>query len=112
MNGEYEPLRGDGAEAGHIVAFARLHGSKAVVAAVPRLTSQRLVATLDLPIEEEVWKETHVVLPDLLSGLTFRNVFTAVALRPAETGGHLLAADLFRTCPVALLIADGLATAT
>jgi (1->4)-alpha-D-glucan 1-alpha-D-glucosylmutase len=106
LNGEYEPLRAEGEQADRLVAFARFHAPKAVIAAVPRLTSESVLITgSGLPAERDIWKDTRVLLPAQASGARFRHLFTGALLQPAEAGGYL-AADLFRTCPVALLIAE------
>jgi (1->4)-alpha-D-glucan 1-alpha-D-glucosylmutase len=104
IKGEYEALRGDGHLASHVVAFARLHETKAVIAAVPRLMSSAFPH--DLSTGSDVWKDTRLFLPATASTATFRHLFTGARLRPDPTSGCLFAADLFRTCPVALLIAD------
>jgi (1->4)-alpha-D-glucan 1-alpha-D-glucosylmutase len=104
IKGDYEALRGEGHLAPHVVAFARLHEKKAVVAAVPRLMSRG--APHGLPTGSDVWKDTRLFLPASASTATVRHLFTGARLRPDAAGGYLLAADVFRTCPVALLIAD------
>jgi (1->4)-alpha-D-glucan 1-alpha-D-glucosylmutase len=104
IKGDYQALRLDGPLAPHIVAFARLHESRALVAAVPRLMSRGFPR--DLPTGIDVWQDTRVFLPASTSTATFRHLFTGARLSSNSAHDYLLAADLFRTCPVALLIAD------
>ena len=104
LNGDYEPLRSDGARANRLVAFARSHATRTVIAAVPRLTSERVLTGPGLA-EAGFWQDTQVLLPPRLSGARLRHLFTGAVLEPEQTGGYL-AAHVFRTCPVALLIAE------
>ena len=55
--------------------------------------------------EAGFWQDTQVLLPPRLSGARLRHLFTGAVLEPEQTGGYL-AAHVFRTCPVALLIAE------
>jgi maltooligosyltrehalose synthase len=50
------------------------------------------------------WGETCVVVPEHLSGVGFRNLFTGAYLRPLD--GHLAASAIFRASPVAVLVAE------
>jgi (1->4)-alpha-D-glucan 1-alpha-D-glucosylmutase len=103
LHGEYVPLRAEGSGAHRLVSFARSHGAKAAVVAVPRLTSERVLAHPDWA-PREIWEDTCVVLPANLSGRTFRNLFTGGPVR--ATDGRVPAATLFCACPVALLVAE------
>jgi hypothetical protein len=55
-----------------------------------------------------VWKTLHVELPDALAGANFHNALTGAAVRPlvSSRGAMLPAADLFKTLPVAVLLAQ------
>ena len=50
-----------------------------------------------------VWKDTRLFVPESSQAFTFRHVLTGAQLKPADDGSILLA-DVFRTCPVALLL--------
>ena len=106
--GAYQPIRAEGAGAAHVVAFARMLGTRAVIAVVPRLMNHGLPEGHQIPVGPEVWKDTRLFLPEELSGLTYRHVFTGARLK-ADAAGSLLAAELFRTCPVGLLASDDVA---
>lgn len=93
--GAYAPLEATGPAARHVVAFVR--GEGAVVAVVPRL-SYGLVENGD-PRSEKVWGDTTVSLP---TGRAYRDVVTGAEI----AGGTIRIADLFATCPFALLAAD------
>jgi maltooligosyltrehalose synthase len=83
-------------------------GTRAVIAVVPRLMNHGLPEGHEIPVGPEVWRDTRLILPEELSGLTYRHVFTGARLK-SDDAGSVLAADLFRTCPVALLVTDDVA---
>jgi (1->4)-alpha-D-glucan 1-alpha-D-glucosylmutase len=101
--GRYEALRSDGPQADHLVSFARHQGDTSVIVAVPRLMSQRLPPDLELPTGPDVWEGTRLSLGSRRP-TEFRHLFTGASVQPDATGEYLAAADLFRTCPVALLV--------
>ena len=84
-HGAYVPIETAGRHAGHVVAFAREHEGRWVIAAVPRLTEGL-----------DGWGDTRLVLP---AGAPERweHVLTG------ETVTDLTAEDLFASIPVALL---------
>ena len=102
--GRYEALRSDGPLADHVVAFARHHERTSMIAAVPRLMSQTLPPGRELPTGADVWEGTRLSLASTRPA-AFRHLFTGASVLPDAAGEYLNAADLFRTCPVALLVA-------
>jgi (1->4)-alpha-D-glucan 1-alpha-D-glucosylmutase len=105
IEGSYQPLRAEGTHAAHIVAFSRTLHEKTVVAAVPRLMNHGLPDGARIPVGSEVWTDARVFLPADTPESMYRDAVTTTSLKPDENGSFL-AADLFRTCPVALLITD------
>jgi len=101
----YQPLRAEGAHAAHVVAFCRTLQEKTLVAVVPRLMNYGLPGDSRIPVGSEVWSDTRVFLPADTAESIYQHAFTTASLRPDENGSFL-AADLFRTCPVALLVSD------
>lgn len=103
LEGRYEPLAAD---ADNLVAFARRHNGDEVIVMVPRF-----VATLcqgaagSLPGAEQ-WKTAGVRVPRRLAHAQMRNLFTGEAVTPSagSGGSRLLAADVFRRWPVAMLL--------
>jgi (1->4)-alpha-D-glucan 1-alpha-D-glucosylmutase len=86
-HGAYIPIEVAGSRAAHVVAFARVHDGRWVIAALPRLA-----AGLD------GWGDTRLALPAGAPAV-WRNVLT-----DAEVGGTApAAAELFDPLPVALL---------
>jgi (1->4)-alpha-D-glucan 1-alpha-D-glucosylmutase len=105
LEGGYQPLRAEGTHAAHVVAFCRRLHEKVVVAAVPRLLNHGLPDGSRIPVGHEVWTDTRIFLPADTPESIYRHTFTAASLKPDENGSFL-AADLFRTSPVALLITE------
>jgi malto-oligosyltrehalose synthase len=103
VEGSYEPLRAEGVHAAHLVAFSRISGDQTLVAVVPRLMNHGLPEGSEFPVGREVWNDTRVFLPARTPEATFRHVFTGSRLQ-ADENASLLAADLFRVAPIALLI--------
>jgi (1->4)-alpha-D-glucan 1-alpha-D-glucosylmutase len=107
LHGDYTPLAADGIGATHLLGFARCLDGKALLAVVPRLTAALLPPDQPLPTGAALWGDTRIALPRALAGRAFRQVFTGEPIRPAGDAGGLRAADVLRTCPVALLWTDG-----
>jgi (1->4)-alpha-D-glucan 1-alpha-D-glucosylmutase len=103
--GAYQPLVATGARADHVLAFARTHEDRAVVAVVGRRFA-RLGATTAPPVGE-LWLDTKVVLPDSLASRRWRDALTDRPVGPQSglDGSALPVAELFAHLPVALLIA-------
>ncbi len=86
--GAYIPIAATGRDAGHVVAFARAHEGRWVVAAVPRLTAAL-----------EGWNDTRLGLPDEAPA-AWEHVLTGAEVH----GPAPAAAELFATVPVAILV--------
>lgn len=105
LQGTYLPLVASPADA-PLLAFARTHGSRALVVIVPhhagRLSKGRGWATGD------AWGETRLSLPDALAGRTWRDLFTGRDLGGATSGEgrrHLPLSQVLGPLPVAWLVA-------
>ncbi len=98
-NGSYLPLKTQGRHAGRLVAFARRHGDRFAVAAVPRFLV-RLVSPFRLPLGERVWEDTCILLPEDFP-TRWSNPLDGQTI---ESGRELKAADLFAKFPAAFLI--------
>lgn len=99
-NGDYRPLRASGPMAGHVLAFERHHGQRALMVAVPIRASRWLALDRMSGLDADAWQRT--VLP--LGAGRWRH-----ALEPrdhAAVDGCLPLATLFRHCPVAILVAN------
>jgi (1->4)-alpha-D-glucan 1-alpha-D-glucosylmutase len=114
--GRYLPLVTDLTVAAGIVAFARIHDSRAALFIAPRFTSQLAPATAALPLGGDAWKTTRIILPAELRGRSFRNHFTGADVLPTAAGGDewIFAGQVFETLPVGILrtVETGDATAS
>ena len=105
LHGEYVPLTADDIGSTHLIGFARCLGETTLLAIVPRLTANILPPDRSLPIGAAVWGNTRISLRREFTGRRFRNVFTGEKVTPVvqDDALSIMGADVFRTCPVALL---------
>jgi len=106
LHGDYVPLPASGDRASHVVAFARRHAARAVIAIAPRLVTGLFGAQAPLPPAAEAWLDLTIALPDPLHALDYRHAFTGERVVLDTTGGTatLRTADVLRHVPTALLI--------
>jgi (1->4)-alpha-D-glucan 1-alpha-D-glucosylmutase len=97
-----------GANARHLVAFARRHGETSAIVAVPRLCAQLLKDTTASPLDPAVWKDTQVELCFGSDIRTYRNAFSLETIVPDRSEGSTFvpASTLFEDFPGALLIEE------
>ena len=103
--GDYLPLDATGPRRDHLFAFARRHGERRAVVAVPRLLT-RLMPDGQLPAGPEVWRDTQLVMPATDRETTFRNVFTGERMTVSPSGGSLTVGELLARFPVTLLLSE------
>jgi (1->4)-alpha-D-glucan 1-alpha-D-glucosylmutase len=104
--GRYIPLRFAGACREHAFGFLREWRGQWAMIVLPRLMCG-MVAPQSLPLGEQVWGDTRVLLPLEAAGLRFRNEITGGEIAPAvrESGDPVIRlGDLLRDFSVALLI--------
>jgi (1->4)-alpha-D-glucan 1-alpha-D-glucosylmutase len=98
--GDYLPIDTRGEHAERVCAFARLEGEQAAIVAAPRLIG-RMVEAHGVPLGEQAWADTTLVLPKALTG-HYCNTYTGERVMPDETGS-IHAHRVFNAFPVALL---------
>lgn len=105
LAGSYDPLESEGARAGHLVAFARQHEQRALIAVAPRLTTTLTGGGSELPLGSQAWGDTVIRVPASLSSRRFRNLVTGATMTTAPTAGRagLPLSQVLDACPVALL---------
>jgi len=105
QTGSYLPLATEGSHAAHVCAFARRSGAAAVVVAVPRLTTRLTGDGARLPLGDNVWADTHILIPPEIGDGVYVDVFTGVERRatPGNGGFTLAVGDVLADFPVALL---------
>jgi len=104
-DGDYLPLKTDGARAEQLCAFARQSGGETLVALVPRLFGSLMAEDGRLPVGEAVWGDTWVELPPERMHAQWLNVLTdqRVGTQPLGEAQGLLLAQVFERFPYALL---------
>ena len=105
MEGAYIPLAAEGEFNDHICGFARRGDHKTVLVIVPRFMTQVSHFTVEVPFGEKVWGKTGILLPDEISGKSFKNVLTGEEVKVVRRAGKrvLALADVFSCFPVAML---------
>jgi (1->4)-alpha-D-glucan 1-alpha-D-glucosylmutase len=99
QDGEYLPLIVEGANADHVVAFARMSAKSNVLVVVPHLVAGLLDDADVPPIGERVWEDTEIVLPFCTCSDKYRNIFTGELLETQKIDGG-------EKISVSLLLAD------
>jgi (1->4)-alpha-D-glucan 1-alpha-D-glucosylmutase len=104
--GEYLPADVIGERREHICAFVRRQNGVVAVAAAPRLMTHLVPNMGELPLGGAVWQDTRLLLPGTEPGRRLRNMLTGEELVAGEHEGlaALMAADVFASVPVALLL--------
>ncbi|MEO8158615.1 MAG: malto-oligosyltrehalose synthase [Betaproteobacteria bacterium] len=100
--GGYVPLAGQGAQAPHVLAYARQHEGRTLIVLAGRLFAKLLGEPQRLPLGNEVWADTAVTVPGLDEGAQFTNVLTGERITPR--GGPIGMAQAFANFPAAALI--------
>ena len=118
--GGYLPLAVNGPAKRHIVAFARAadkclkpftspartdEPDDCAIVAVPRLTTDLVGESAAAPIGEAVWSDTVIRLPEPWRDREFTCMLTREKIHPTSDGS-LLARQVFRSFPAALLISE------
>ena len=106
--GEYLPAHEFGSRSDHVFAFVRRQGTHRAVAIVPRLLSSLVPEPGQLPLGEDVWGDTGLLLPGIEAGQRLRNVFTGqmIGLRSRDEGRYLPVAEALGEFPVALFVSE------
>ena len=96
--GDYLPLVSAGRHADSIIAFARCFSGTWSITVAPRFLT-RVCGPDSLPLGEQAWQDTHVVLPPGSPGI-LQDVFTG---QIKNNAGKLFLGDILNTFPVSLL---------
>lgn len=95
--GEYIPLQSEGGFADNIVSFMRVMNDKYMVVIVPRFLTD-IAPENELPLGNEKWKDTAVILPEKYSGL--KNLFTGMQV---SGDGKIMIGESLSCFPAAVL---------
>jgi (1->4)-alpha-D-glucan 1-alpha-D-glucosylmutase len=105
--GEYLPVTTTGPGQDHVFSFVRRQGDEMALVVVPRLLTRLPESPDGLPLDEQVWQDTALVLPEAVAGRRWQNVFTSEEVSSAGGQGEvtLPVREVFAHFPVALLLA-------
>jgi (1->4)-alpha-D-glucan 1-alpha-D-glucosylmutase len=105
-NGEYLVIEAKGQKAANVCAFALRSESMTVLVITPRFLTELAPMIGQRQFNDEVWADTHVVVPIDEAGTKYRNVFTGEGVTAINHDGQtgLRLAEVFRYFPVALLV--------
>lgn len=103
-NGSYAPLTAEGPQSNHVCAFFRQLRDSSAIVVVPRLIVGELREESRLPLGEDVWNNTSLLLPTDLQNMVYQDVFSGVTIKSED--GRLRQAEVLRHFPVALLISN------
>jgi (1->4)-alpha-D-glucan 1-alpha-D-glucosylmutase len=103
---EYLPLTAFGDQRDNVISFARTTPEQIVIAIAGRFL-MRLGCPQNLPVGEEVWQDSAVVLPHDDESLQFRDVLSGRIVQPSTYRGRSLLplSEIFADLPVAVLTA-------
>ncbi len=99
--GNYLPLQTKGVRERNLVTFAREFEQEAVIVVVPRLIYNAISEESPIPLGENVWQDTGVILPDKYSNCIWKDILTAQEFESRES--VLYAGKILNTLPVAVL---------
>ncbi|MBV7486131.1 malto-oligosyltrehalose synthase [Bordetella sp. BOR01] len=103
-HGSYLPLSVHGAQAAHVVAFARCHDDQHALVVVPHLCAMRLSGQQNAEQAAAFWADTRIRLPAGLCRQAWRNTQTHQSLR-TDTRDCLALAQLLQDAPVSVWMA-------
>lgn len=99
MKGDYIPLQVTGKHADNICAFLRVHKGDIALVAVPRLVVQLTEGQAIMPLDDTVWDDTLIHLPESYRN-TYENILTGEQF---PVVANISAGSIFKHFPVALL---------
>ncbi len=105
--GSYLPLRAAGKRQSNVFAFARALKQRQVIVLAGRLFLQ-LGAAEAMPVGEQTWGDTVLMLRSELGNQEYRDVFTQRAVKPRVQDGKVVLPlrQVFAQMPLALLVGE------
>jgi (1->4)-alpha-D-glucan 1-alpha-D-glucosylmutase len=103
--GEYIPLEAMGEKADNVCAFARRMGPESVIVAAPRFFASLIGKPPGLPLGDEVWGDSSLMVHLFGPGTRYRNVFTGeiITAREFKNATALKLSEVFANFPAAML---------
>lgn len=106
--GDYVPLKVEGKQEKHLVAFLRRFGERFALVAAARLFHELLPEEEeDLIVLPQIWDDTRILLPaDIQGSISWKDLYTGKKLNPLNHSNEtsILAADIFNPLSTTILI--------
>ena len=99
--GAYTPLRVEGPQEDHILAFLRVHEGRAAIAIATRLSAGLDLKDAGPLVTQEQWNETRFITPRNFVGRSYVNVLNEA--QPTVIGAREVVGSMLAELPVALL---------
>jgi (1->4)-alpha-D-glucan 1-alpha-D-glucosylmutase len=101
---QYVPLAAFGDQRDHVLCFARTTATRVMIVAVGRFYIG-LNCREALPVGDQAWQDSAIVLPSDVQGTQFRDVLSGRMVRPAVYRGRSLMplSEVFADLPAAVL---------
>jgi (1->4)-alpha-D-glucan 1-alpha-D-glucosylmutase len=108
--GAYLPLRAGGNQQAHVVSFARMLGQRQIIVVAGRFFFA-LGAGQSLPVGEEAWGESFLILRSELGNREYRDALTQLPVKPEARNGKFVLPlrHVFAHLPLALLVGENAA---
>jgi maltooligosyltrehalose synthase len=102
--GSYTGLRVAGKKQRHVIAFSRSYRQRELVIVAGRFFAL-LGADRSLPVGEETWSDTAVVLRRQIAATNYRDLFTGRVIATEKRNGNLVlpVSEVFSHLPITLL---------
>ncbi len=105
LKGSYIPLKNRGGKKDQVCAFIRKYEDQAIIVVVPRLLTRILRAPEELPLGQQIWGDSFLVLPHERVGQRYYNIFSGETLETGQRNENVILplSLIFANFPVALL---------
>ena len=103
--GTYVALGTKGNLREHFCALARQKEERTVLVVVPRFLTSLVKNADAMPLGEQVWGDSQIVIPEEIAGDEFRNIFTDEIVKKVRRDGEglLPVGEVLANFPVAML---------
>jgi (1->4)-alpha-D-glucan 1-alpha-D-glucosylmutase len=105
-SGSYLPLAVTGALAEHICAFERSLDNSSILVVAPRFCSSLIADSSGVPVGQETWRDTRIMLPHGSAARSYRNIVTGEIVQ-TDQQMTLAVSDVLSVFPVALMERSG-----
>lgn len=99
--GDYTPLETKGLKERNLIVFARSFEDESIITIVPRLVYDMISDETPLPLGENSWEDTQIIVPEDYTGFNWKDVLTGQEFSFSQT--HLDVKNILNKFPIAVL---------